>query len=136
MRLHHLVGGSTGPGCSLLHFYWRDNIFNQPKQPSFYPGYVLPSNDLFTSDRTRTLYKVDQNDLLAICKKLCFEFKTKFPFSANLDLFVVVLLFAGATNFVEGMLLLLLSLSLLLLPSLLSLMLLLNFYFRKSLSFL
>ena len=36
MRLHQLVGGSTGPGCSLLRFYWRENISNQPKQPSFY----------------------------------------------------------------------------------------------------
>ena len=27
MRLHQLVGGSTGPRCSLLRFYWRENIF-------------------------------------------------------------------------------------------------------------
>ena len=38
MRLHQLVGGSTGPGCSLLHFLWRGNIFNYQKQPSFYLG--------------------------------------------------------------------------------------------------
>ena len=28
LRLHQLVGGSTGPGCCLLLFYWRENIFN------------------------------------------------------------------------------------------------------------
>ena len=28
MRLTQLVGGSTGPGCSLLRFYWRENLFN------------------------------------------------------------------------------------------------------------
>ena len=35
MRLRQFVGGST---CSLLRFYWRENIFNKPKQPSFYLG--------------------------------------------------------------------------------------------------
>ena len=52
MSLYHLEGGSTGPGCSLLRFYLRDTIFSKPKQSSFYPGQVWPSNDLFTSDGT------------------------------------------------------------------------------------
>ena len=38
MRLHQRVGGSTGLGCSQLRSYWRENIFSQPKQPSFYLG--------------------------------------------------------------------------------------------------
>ena len=50
MRLRQLAEGSTGPRYSLLHFNWEENIFNYPKQPSFYLGYVLPSNDVFTSD--------------------------------------------------------------------------------------
>ena len=36
--LYQLVGGSTGPGCSLSRFHLSDNIFSKPKQPSFYPG--------------------------------------------------------------------------------------------------
>ena len=50
MRLHQLASASTGPGYGLLCFPWKENIFNWPKQPSFYPGKVLPSNDVFTSD--------------------------------------------------------------------------------------
>ena len=38
MGLHQIVGGSTGPGFSLLHFQMKENIFNKPKQQSFYLG--------------------------------------------------------------------------------------------------
>ena len=36
MGLHELVDGSTSPGFRLLGFQLKDNIFNLPKQPSFY----------------------------------------------------------------------------------------------------
>ena len=50
MKLHQLEGGSTGPGFSMLHFYFIENIFNNSKQPSFYLGYMLPSINVLTSD--------------------------------------------------------------------------------------
>ena len=37
VRPQQLVGGSTCPGYIISHFYWRDNIFVKPKEPSFYP---------------------------------------------------------------------------------------------------
>ena len=50
MRVYQLAGGSTGPEYRLLRFNWKENIFIKPKQPSFYLGYVLPSNNVLTSD--------------------------------------------------------------------------------------
>ena len=54
--LHLLVDGRSGPGCSLLHFHWKEKI-NWIKQPSFNQWWVLPSNILFTSNRAELKLK-------------------------------------------------------------------------------
>ena len=45
-----LVGGSTYPELSLLHFDCEGKRFNCLKQPMFHLGKVLPSNAKFMSD--------------------------------------------------------------------------------------
>ena len=57
MRLHHFVGGSTGPGYSLMRFDLLEKKLAWPKWHIFHPGYVLPSNVVFTSDGA-SLYNV------------------------------------------------------------------------------
>ena len=47
---HPVVGGITDPGYSLLCFHYKENIFNQPKQPIFKWGSVLPTNIVVASD--------------------------------------------------------------------------------------
>ena len=48
--LHQLLGGSTGPGNSLLCFHSKSDCFIWLKQPTFYRGFVLTSYIEFSSD--------------------------------------------------------------------------------------
>ena len=45
MGFHQLVGGSTGPGFSQLHFDWLKMIMRL-KEPSSNAGLVLQSNNV------------------------------------------------------------------------------------------
>ena len=55
MGFHQLVGGSTGPGFSQLHFDWLKMIMRL-KEPSFDAGFVIQSNNVFTSGGRLTVF--------------------------------------------------------------------------------